>query len=90
MNALSWQMMKRMKCQPWVGLPNILCREFVVPERLQQDASPDTLADDVLAWLDAPSRADALVQRFTELHHLLRRDTARTATDAIAKILGRT
>ena len=87
MNALSWQMMRRMQYQAWVGLPNILCRDFVVPERLQGEADPATLAGDVLAWLDAPARAEALAARFTELHHLLRRDTARTATDAIAQIL---
>ena len=87
MNALSWQMMKRMQYQAWIGLPNILCRDFVVPERLQGEVEPATLAADVLAWLDAPARAEALTLRFTELHHLLRRDTARTATDAIAKIL---
>jgi lipid-A-disaccharide synthase len=87
MNALSWQMMRRMQYQAWVGLPNILCRDFVVPERLQGEADPATLAADVLVWLDAPARAEALAVRFTELHHLLRRDTARTATDAIAQIL---
>ena len=87
MHALSWQMMKRMRYQPWVGLPNILCRDFVVPERLQGDADPATLASDVLAWLDVPARADALRARFTQLHHELRRDTARIATDAIEAIL---
>jgi lipid-A-disaccharide synthase len=88
MNALSWQMMRHMQYQAWVGLPNILCRDFVVPERIQDDADPATLAGDVLAWLDAPSRVEALRGRFTELHQLLRRDTARTATDAIAQIVG--
>jgi len=87
MNALSWQIMRRMSLQPWVGLPNILCREFVVPELLQHQATPQALAAAVLQWLDQPARADALVARFTELHHLLRRDTARTATDAIATVL---
>ena len=87
MNALSWQMMRRMQLQAWVGLPNILCEEFVVPERIQGDADPATLASDVLAWLDAPQRAEALHRRFTELHLILRRDTARTATDAIAQVL---
>jgi lipid-A-disaccharide synthase len=90
MNTLSWQMMRRMQYQSWVGLPNILCEDFVVPERLQGDADPDTLASDVLAWLDAPARTQALARRFTELHHLLRLDTARTATDAIAQIVGQT
>jgi lipid-A-disaccharide synthase len=87
MNTLSWQIMKRKRLQAWVGLPNILCQDFVVPERLQGDATPDRLAADVLAWLDDPDRAKALTARFTELHLTLRRDTARTATDAIAQVL---
>src|SRR4030095_12977574 len=48
MNALSYQIMKRMRLQPWVGLPNILCREFVVPELLQHDATPQALAAAVM------------------------------------------
>jgi lipid-A-disaccharide synthase len=84
---LSWQLMKRMGYQPWVGLPNILCREFVVPERLQEQCNPQQLATDVLDWLDHPAKGEAVVQRFTELHHLLRRDTARCATDVIAQVL---
>jgi lipid-A-disaccharide synthase len=87
MNALSWQLMKRMRYQPWVGLPNILCEDFVVPELLQDDATPRALADAVLAWLDDAQRSASLAARFTQLHNLLRRDTARCATDAIAKVL---
>ncbi|HEY6355082.1 MAG TPA: lipid-A-disaccharide synthase, partial [Burkholderiaceae bacterium] len=89
MNAWSWQIMSRMRLQPWVGLPNILCREFVVPELLQGDATPDALALSVLQWLDSPQRCDAVSARFLEIHQLLRRDTARTASDAIAQILAR-
>ena len=87
MNALSWQMMKRMRYQPWVGLPNILCESFVVPELLQGDATPQALAAEVLAWLDAPARAERLQARFNDLHHQLRRDTANAAADAIAQVL---
>ncbi len=89
MNAWSWQIMSRMRLQPWVGLPNILCREFVVPELLQGDATPDALALSVLQWLDSPQRCEAVSARFLEIHQLLRRDTARTASDAIAQILAR-
>ena len=39
-NWLSWQIMRRKRLQPWVGLPNILCAEFVVPELLQDAATP--------------------------------------------------
>lgn len=87
MNALSWQLMKRMRYQPWVGLPNILCESFVVPELLQGDATPQALAAEVLAWLDSPARAESLLTRFNDLHHQLRRDTANAAADAIAQVL---
>ena len=88
MHPLSWQLMKRMALQPWVGLPNILCRDFVVPERVQAHCDPATLAADVLAGLDDATGTQRLVARFTDLHHQLRRDTARAATDALAKIIG--
>ena len=89
MHPLSYQLMKRMAYQPWVGLPNILCRDFVVPELLQQACTPAALAQATLAWLDQPARADAVRARFAELHQLLRRDTARLATDAIEEVLAR-
>jgi lipid-A-disaccharide synthase len=89
MHALSWQMMKRMGYQPWVGLPNILLEEFAVPELIQGQATPEKLADATLAWLADPARCRALVERFTTLHHLLMRDTARAATDAIETLLAR-
>jgi lipid-A-disaccharide synthase len=91
MGWVSWQLMKRKRLQPWVGLPNILCRDFVVPELLQGDATPEALAHQVLNWLDArehnPARIGALQNTFTELHHALQRDTAALATDAIEKVL---
>jgi lipid-A-disaccharide synthase len=87
MNPLSWQLMKRMRYQPWVGLPNILLEDFAVPELIQADATPEALARETLAWLDDAPRVARLETRFTELHHTLRRDTARTATDAIAALL---
>lgn len=84
---LNWQRMKRMRYQPWVGLPNILCGEFVVPELIQDAATPEALAREGLAWLDDPRRVAALERRFTDLHHTLRQNTAQKATDAIAQII---
>jgi lipid-A-disaccharide synthase len=81
-------MMKRMSLQPWVGLPNILLEDFAVPELLQSDATPEALAGQTLAWLDAPQRVARLQERFTALHYSLRRGTARAATDAIAQVIG--
>lgn len=87
MHPLSWQMMKGMKYQPWVGLPNILLRDFVVPELIQGEATPERLAHATLAWLDDPQRCADVQRRFQALHLELKRDTARAATDAIAEIL---
>jgi lipid-A-disaccharide synthase len=87
MHPLSWQIMKRLRYQPWVGLPNILCREFVVPELIQGDCQPAALAAAALAWLDDPAACERLAARFQDLHHLLRQDTATKASDVIAQVL---
>jgi lipid-A-disaccharide synthase len=84
---LSWHIMKRMNYQPWVGLPNILSRDFVVPELLQHAATPEALADATLSWLDDADRCDALQRRFIELHQTLRCGTAERATEAISRLL---
>ena len=91
MHWLSWLIMQRKKLQPWVGLPNILCQEFVVPELLQQAATPQALSHAVLKWVDTkarePAKIMALEQRFSHLHAELQRDTAQLATHAIENIL---
>ena len=91
MGWLSWQIMRRKQLQPWVGLPNILSRDFIVPELIQNRATPRALADAVLQWLDdldhQPAKMAALQQQFLTLHLSLRRDTSTLATDAIEKIL---
>ena len=91
MGALSWRLMSAKRLQPWVGLPNILCGEFVVPELLQDAATPPALATEVLRWLDAastqPETIAALEQRFTALHTELLRDTPQLAAHAIAQVL---
>ena len=91
MNWLSWQIMRRKQLQPWVGLPNILCQEFVVPELLQEAATPAALADALLQWVSAksqvPEKIIAVQQRFSRLHAELQRDTSLLATDAIQKTL---
>ncbi|KDB53981.1 lipid-A-disaccharide synthase [Sphaerotilus natans subsp. natans DSM 6575] len=89
MHWLSWIRMQGMAYQPWVGLPNILLRGFVVPELLQDSCTPEAVAQAAQQWLDSPSRCEGVGQRFAELHHLLRQDTARRASDAVAQVLGR-
>ena len=91
MHPLSWRLMRRKQLQPWVGLPNILSGDFVVPELLQDAATPQALAAAVLDWFHALDhdavRMAALHHRFTALHESLRRDTPQRAADAIQKVL---
>ena len=86
-NWLTYRIMRPRQLQPWIGLPNILCGEFVVPELLQAQAKPELLAASLLEWLEAPARMAAVQEKFTALHVLLQRDTATLATDAIQKVI---
>ena len=71
---------------PWVGLPNVLARDFVVPELLQDQATPAALAGAVRQWFDAPDRVRQVQARFAALHHQLRRDTPGLAAEAIFQV----
>ncbi|WP_370662302.1 lipid-A-disaccharide synthase [Massilia varians] len=85
----SWQIMRHMGYQPWIGLPNILAREFVVPEYLQHAATPQALADAVQRQLDDPAGSEALARRFTDMHHSLLRNSAEASADAVLRVIGR-
>ncbi|WP_291586301.1 lipid-A-disaccharide synthase [Comamonas sp. UBA7528] len=93
MHPISWRLMRRKQLQPWVGLPNILCSDFVVPELLQDAATPEALAAASLDWLQSydqqPSKIAGLQARFSALHHTLFRDTSALAADAIQKLMCR-
>lgn len=84
---LTAQIMKRQGYLPYVGLPNILCGEFVVPELLQDDATPSKLADALLAWLNNPSKVTQLKTRFAAMHETLRRPTGLLVAQAVAQII---
>jgi lipid-A-disaccharide synthase len=87
LNWLSYEIMKRKKLQPWVGLPNILSGKFVVPELIQSDCTPDALAAATLAWFEAPEKVADLERQFTILHTQLLRNTSELAADAIAQVI---
>jgi lipid-A-disaccharide synthase len=84
---LTYALMKPRHLLPWVGLPNILCRDFVVPELLQSNAKPELLARALGDWLQSPDRMRSVQEKFRALHADLKRDTATLATDAIEKVL---
>jgi len=72
---------------PHIGLPNILCGEAVAPEFLQDDATPENLAQAVVNLLaDEPVRR-RIEHRFERLHQELRCDAAERAADALMPLL---
>jgi lipid-A-disaccharide synthase len=85
----SWQIMRHMGYLPWIGLPNILSRELVVPEYLQHAAKPEALADAVWKQLEDEAGRARLVQRFTDMHHSLLRNSARESAQAVLSVIGR-
>jgi lipid-A-disaccharide synthase len=85
----SWQIMRHMGYLPWIGLPNILSRELVVPEYLQHAAKPEALADAVWQQLEDEAGRARLVQRFTDMHHSLLRNSARESAQAVLSVIGR-
>lgn len=89
MMRASWEVLRHMGYQPWVGLPNILAREFIVPELLQDAATPQALAEALWKQLDDAAHRERLKQRFTDMHHTLLRDSARESAQAVLQLIGR-
>ncbi len=87
LNKLTWRAMKRKSYLPYFGLPNILCGKFVVPELIQDDATPENLAQALLNLLNDQDAVARLENIFTELHHTLRQNTAQKAAAAILPYL---
>lgn len=87
MSPWSWRLMRRMRYQLWVGLPNILAGCFAVPEFLQDDATPENLAQ-ALGNLVVDAEVKArLTNLFTDIHEQLRQNTSEKAANAILSML---
>jgi lipid-A-disaccharide synthase len=86
-SPITWALMRSMLYLPYVGMPNILAGERLVPELLQDEATPGALAAALLAlWRDAAARKRQ-VERFHDFHRLLRQNTAQKAADAVLEVL---
>jgi lipid-A-disaccharide synthase len=87
MMRASWHLMRHMGYQPWIGLPNILAQDFVVPELLQDAATPQALAEALWTQLDNLPQQEKLQRRFTEMHHALLRNTAQESAQAVLNVI---
>lgn len=89
MPRLSWWIMNRLRYQPYVGLPNILAGEFLVPEFLQDAATPENLARAAIGIMSDPALARRLEERFGVMVSELRQNTAEKAAASVLPLLGR-
>lgn len=88
MPRLSAWIMKGKGYLPYVGLPNILAGEWVVPEILLDDATPENLAQALVNQLHDKEMRNRLERRFLKIHRTLKQGTAARAVEAILPLLG--
>jgi len=87
MSPWSWRILRHMGYQPYVGLPNILAGRFVVPEFLQEDASPENLAQALGNLVEDRDSRQRIAGVFERLHQALRKNSAECAAEAILSCL---
>ncbi|MDD2662432.1 MAG: lipid-A-disaccharide synthase [Dechloromonas sp.] len=83
----SYWLMKRMAYLPYVGLPNVLAGRFVVPELLQDEATPEKLAEALVNLYQDKDGAREIEAAFADIHRQLRRNTAEKAAQAVIECL---
>jgi lipid-A-disaccharide synthase len=86
-SPFTWALMKRMLYLPYIGLPNILAGEQLVPEFIQDKATPGALANALLDLLHDGAAQRRQVAKFHEIHEVLRQDTAQKAADAVLAVI---
>ena len=88
-SPLTWALMRSMVYLPYVGMPNVLAGEKLVPELLQDDATPAALAGALLSLLRDTAAQRRQIERFREFHSLLRQNAAAKAADAVLEVLNK-
>jgi len=86
-SPITWALMRSMLYLPYIGMPNILAGERLVPELLQDDATPAALAAALLGLLRDSAAQRRQVERFYDFHALLKQNTAEKAADAVLGVL---
>ena len=88
MARLSHAIFSRMLHTEWVALPNLLAQKELVPEILQDAATPENLGAALLNYFDDPLLCDQLQREFDGLHQQLRRDASSRAAEAVVNLVG--
>src|SRR5690606_5358894 len=87
MAPLTFKILSWLVKTPWVSLPNLLAQKMLVPELLQDKATPEALSAAVMSYFENPDDAIELAQTFMQMHSELKRDASARAADAITKLI---
>ncbi|WP_417775838.1 lipid-A-disaccharide synthase [Stutzerimonas xanthomarina] len=82
---LTYRILKRLVKSPYVALPNLLAQRLLVPELLQDAATPDAMAQLLSPLLD---NGDRQTEGFDAIHRTLRCDASSKAADAVLELIG--
>jgi lipid-A-disaccharide synthase len=85
----AWMIRKIGGYIPWVGLPNILAGEAVVPELLQDEVTESALASALIKQLEDRAGQARFAERFERIHESLRRDTPSLVAEAVLDLARR-
>jgi lipid-A-disaccharide synthase len=85
-NKLTGYIVKKLAITEFVSLPNILAGEEIVKEHILEECHPDFLFPSVDAMLSRDNTA--LIERFTEMHHWIRKDADKQAANQVLKLIG--
>ena len=83
---LTYRILKRLVKSPYISLPNLLAERLLVPELIQDAATPEALAQAVAPLIDG---GQVQTEGFDVIHRALRRDASLSAADAVLKLAGR-
>jgi len=83
----SWQILRRMKIIPWIGLPNILLNKLISPELIQRKVNPEEIANVAMKIINNKKYKTLIINEFTELHKSLRRNTSALIIDVLKKYI---
>ncbi len=87
MAPLTFRILSWLVKTPWISLPNLLAQEMLVPELLQDKATPEALSEAVLNYFENPEQAQQLRDRFAQMHIELKRDASARAADAVVRLI---
>jgi len=88
LSNLTFRIVSRMVKLPYIALPNLLAKQPLVPEFIQDDATPQALGDAVLERLENTGERERLTIAFSEIHDSLRQNADEQAAAAIAALIG--